>query len=107
MNHLHPDLLLGAHFSIAGGLHQAIEASDSYECNVLQMFTKNANSWRERNLSEADICKFKEVRTSSGIIRIAAHTSYLINIAGGDGKKVRLSCAALKQEIIRAASLSL
>jgi deoxyribonuclease IV len=107
LNHLTPDLLLGAHFSIAGGLHRAIEESDSYGCIVLQMFTKNANSWRERKLSEEDIRKFKDARKSFGIIKIAAHTSYLINIAGGNEKKVALSCDALKQEIIRCGQLGI
>ncbi|HIJ54932.1 MAG TPA: hypothetical protein HPQ03_02280 [Deltaproteobacteria bacterium] len=40
---MNPFPLLGAHFSIAKGLHNAIYDAVSYGCNTLQIFTKNAN----------------------------------------------------------------
>jgi deoxyribonuclease-4 len=101
------DLLLGAHFSIAGGLHHAIEESQSYQCTVLQMFTKNATTWRERLLSQKDIDKFKQARQASNIRFIAVHASYLINIAGGEEKKSFLSRNALKQELVRCGQLDI
>jgi deoxyribonuclease-4 len=101
------ELLLGAHFSIAGGLHRAIQEAQSYQCNVLQLFTKNATTWRERSLSEKDIYKFRQARELSGIRMVAAHTSYLINIAGGEGEKLSLSREALKQELIRCGQLGI
>jgi len=101
------NLLLGAHFSISGGLHRAIDEARFYGCNVLQMFTKNATTWRERILSETDIHKFNEARLSGGIQRIAAHASYLINIAGPQGKTSALSCKALTQELVRCDQLGI
>lgn len=101
------ELLLGAHFSISGGLHRAIEEAQSYKCNVLQLFTKNATTWRERALQEKDIHKFRQARALSGIRIMIAHTSYLINIAGGEGKKLSLSREALKQELIRCGQLGI
>jgi deoxyribonuclease IV len=100
-------LLLGAHFSIAGGLHHAILEARSYRCNALQLFTKNATTWRERMLSEGEIQKFKEVRNAAGILQTAAHSSYLINIAGGEEKKISLSRKALKQELVRCGQLDI
>ena len=102
-----PTLLLGAHFSIAKGLHQAILSADSYKCNTLQIFTKNAQTWKEKTLTEKEIKKFKHTKEQTGIHQIISHTSYLINIAGPDKKKAEMSCEALKQEFIRCRQLDI
>ena len=73
--------LLGAHFSIAKGLHNAVYEAYAYGCNTLQLFTKNANTWKERQLSQDEIDRFDQAREHTGITAIAAHTSYLINLA--------------------------
>src|SRR5438876_10516862 len=43
-------LLLGAHMSIGGGLHTAIERGCSINCTALQMFVKNNMQWFARPL---------------------------------------------------------
>ncbi len=96
-----PALILGAHFSIAGGLERAILEAASRQCNTLQLFTKNAMTWKEKPLTESAIQKFTEIKTKTGIDNIISHASYLINIAGPDPKKAAMSCSALKQEILR------
>ncbi|MBU0986144.1 MAG: deoxyribonuclease IV [Proteobacteria bacterium] len=100
-------LLLGAHFSIAKGLHAALYEAQAYGCNALQIFTKNANSWKERSLTTNDIEQFELAREKTGIMSIASHTSYLINLAGGDAKKHEMSCHALKQELVRSSMLGI
>ncbi len=100
-------LLMGAHFSIAKGLHKAITEADSYNCNALQIFTKNASTWKEKFLTENQINDFLKTKQKTGIDRIISHTSYLINIAGPDKKKSAMSCEALKQEIIRCGQLEI
>jgi deoxyribonuclease-4 len=99
--------LLGAHFSIAKGVQRSIEEAVSYGCNTLQMFTKNANTWKEREISGAEIELFQCSLKESGIARIASHTSYLVNLASPDPKKYAMSCEALKRELLRSASLSI
>ncbi len=99
--------LLGAHFSIAGGLHQALYKAVSYRCNTLQIFTKNANTWKERYLSQSDIDRFEKAKSETGLTQIASHTSYLINLATDEKKKHFLSYNALKQELIRSATLGI
>ncbi len=99
--------LLGAHLSIAGGLHRAIGSASALGCNVLQIFTKNASTWREKQLAENEIETFQKARKEAGISCVASHTSYLINIAGPDEKKSAMSFAALKQELIRCSQLGL
>jgi deoxyribonuclease-4 len=99
--------LLGAHFSIAKGLHNALREAVSYKCNTLQMFTKNATIWKERFLNDEEIKRFHQTAADSGIQKIASHTSYLINLAAVEKKKHAMACEALKQELIRSSQLSL
>jgi len=99
--------LLGAHFSISGGLHEALLEAKKYGCNALQMFTKNSRSWKERTVSDEEIELFKKTRQKTGIKYIASHTSYLINLAAPDSEKHLLSCRALEQELIRSSALSI
>lgn len=101
------NLILGAHFSIAKGLHDAVYQARSYGFNALQMFTKNATSWKERTVTQAEQELFEQVKTDTGIQSIATHTSYLINLASPDPKKHAMSYSALKQEIIRSSALKI
>jgi deoxyribonuclease IV len=97
--------IIGAHFSIAKGLHEALFTAKSYGCNAMQMFTKNATTWKERVVTEKEIELFEQAKRETGIDAIAAHSSYLINIASPDEKKHEMSVHALKQELIRSSAL--
>lgn len=108
MNSMNPtNLLLGAHFSIAKGLHDAVYQARSYGCNALQIFTKNATAWKERTITQDEQDRFEQARTETGIHAIASHTSYLINLASPDPKKHAMSCSALKQELMRSSALKI
>lgn len=98
-------VLLGAHFSIAGGLENALKDAMVYGCNTCQIFTKNANTWRERQLSAHEIERFIAAKKRSRVTKIASHTSYLINPATPDMAHHKKSCDALTQEIKRAHAL--
>jgi deoxyribonuclease-4 len=100
-------LIIGAHFSIAKGLHEALYTAKSYGCKALQMFTKNATTWKERTLTDKEIALFEKARKETGIDAIAAHASYLINIASPDRKKHARSARALEQEFMRSSDLKI
>ena len=99
--------LLGAHFSIAGGLDRALYTARDYGCTALQMFTKNASTWKERVLTRQDIEDFDRVRQETGIAAIASHTAYLINLGSPEKTKFEQSCTALKHELTRALQLGI
>ena len=99
--------LLGAHFSIAKGLHNALYEARAHGCNTLQIFTKNATTWKERTLRPNEIHQFEQVRAETGIATIASHASYLINLATVDKIKHAMSCRALKHELVRSAMLDI
>lgn len=107
MTNDHKQSLLGAHFSIAKGLHNALYEAKSYKCNTVQIFTKNANTWKERRLTQDEIDLFDQARTKTGISIIASHTSYLINLATYEKKKHAMSCMALKEELVRSSILNI
>jgi len=102
-----PSCLLGAHFSIAKGLDKALFEAKSYGCNTLQIFTKNANAWKERIVKQKEIETFKQAKLETGITEIASHSSYLINLATPEKKKHKMSCYSLSQELTRSSYLGI
>jgi len=99
--------LLGAHFSIAGGLENALREAAGYNCAACQIFTKNANAWRERAITQEEARLFSETRDAHGILYVAAHTSYLINLAAPESDISTKSRHALAREMERGAALGL
>lgn len=98
--------LLGAHISVAGGLHRAIERACALDCEVMQIFTRNPLQWKGRNLSAAEVDGFRRMLLSSGLKRVVSHASYLINLAGERDIRSR-SVAALGEEIDRCYQLGI
>lgn len=98
---------IGAHFSIAKGLHTALYDAKKYHCTAVQIFTKNALNWKERQILSGEIELFEQARASTGIRKIASHAPYLINLATREKKKYALSCSALENELIRSSLLGI
>lgn len=99
--------LLGAHVSVAGGLDKAFANGLSLGCTALQIFTKNANRWQARPISEAEAAAFRQVWQESGIGPVMAHDAYLINLASPKGGVWEKSKAALRDELYRCAQLGI
>src|SRR2546428_380110 len=72
---------LGAHQSIAGGLHRALERGGSIGCQAVQLFTRSARQWALRPLAEDEVRAFAAARAATGIRALLAHDSYLPNPA--------------------------
>ena len=51
---------LGAHVSVAGGLHNAIPAAIDIGADTFQMFSKNQRQWIAKPLTDEEITAFKE-----------------------------------------------
>jgi deoxyribonuclease-4 len=59
-----PFPLIGAHQSIAGGVHKAVERAASDGCDSLQLFTRSPRTWKDPPpLEERQIALFKEARS--------------------------------------------
>jgi deoxyribonuclease-4 len=98
---------LGAHMSIAGGLHLAIDRAVAAGCGVLQIFTRNSNQWKGKPVSEADANLFREKFAVSGLHEIISHDIYLINLAAPPGDTRDKSLAAFRDELETCARLGI
>lgn len=124
---------IGAHMSIAGGFHKAVERAAAVGCDCVQLFThspsqwaikavtpghekalqfgefltKNNNQWAAKPLSNQDLEDFKKCLKQTGIKHPVAHDSYLINLASPDDVLWKKSIDAFKHELERAEALEL
>ena len=99
--------ILGAHQSIAGGYYKAVEAAARTGCDCVQLFTKNNNQWRAKELTDDDAQRFQHALTRLGITHPIAHDSYLINLASPDKELWKKSVDAFVIELQRAERLGI
>jgi deoxyribonuclease IV len=100
-------VLLGAHMSIAGGMHSAIERACSIHCTAMQIFVKNNMQWFARPLTPEQIRGFLNHAQRCQIGAVFAHANYLINLAATNPQFHANSMRALAEELIRADQLEL
>ena len=98
---------LGAHMSIAGGYHKAVEAAAEYSMDVVQLFTKNNNQWAAKTITDGDCTLFKESLERTGVSRPLSHSSYLINLASPKDELWNKSIDSMVVEWQRAEQLGL
>jgi deoxyribonuclease-4 len=123
--------LFGAHLSIAGGLHRAVESAVALGMDCVQIFTHGPSQWvvlptepSRRRIGEAhqdglgkgwmakplpadQIFRFRSALRRSKLRFAVAHGSYLINLASPDAALYRRSIEAFVVELCRAESLGL
>ena len=85
----------GAHVSIRGTLHLAVDRAVAIGCECLQIFVGSPRQWREVHYSEHDFNLFVAKRRQAGLDPLVAHTAYLINLASADPQLQARSTAAL------------
>jgi deoxyribonuclease IV len=100
-------LRIGAHMSVAGGVSKAVDRAVAHGCEALQIFTKNANQWRNKPLDPAEIRRFRRRIDETGITPVVSHASYLINLATTFPALRQMSIEAFSDELDRAHSLGL
>ena len=99
--------LLGAHMSVAGGLHLAFSHLQQMQGQALQIFTRNQRQWQATPISEEENRLFSKAWQKAGNIPVAAHGSYLINLASPKKETAQKSIAALADELLRCATLGI
>ncbi|MDR7401714.1 MAG: deoxyribonuclease IV [Armatimonadota bacterium] len=85
----------GAHVSIRGALHLAVDRAVAIGCECLQIFTGSPRQWREVTYPERDLDLFVAKRRRAGLDPLVAHAAYLINLASDDPEVYRRSTASL------------
>ena len=100
-------LLIGAHTSTAGGVHNALIKGQGIGATTIQIFTSNQKQWMGRIFSEDDLAKWKEYLIATGITNIMSHDSYLINLGSNKNELLAKSRKAFREEIKRCLALDL
>jgi deoxyribonuclease-4 len=99
--------LLGAHMSVAGGFHLAVDAAAEHGMECVQIFTKNNNQWQARPMDPESIELFRRRIEETGIRRPCSHSSYLINLASPRDDLRQKSVEGMVIEMERAEFLGL
>ncbi|MGB6369582.1 MAG: deoxyribonuclease IV [Atribacterota bacterium] len=93
---------IGCHVSIAGGVDNSVIRAEELRCSTMQIFSKNASTWREKILKEDEVESFRENLKNSNINPVFIHTSYLVNLASPSDELYFKSINAFLEEMKRA-----
>jgi deoxyribonuclease IV len=88
-------MIAGAHVSVSGGIHTAIDRAEAIGADAVQVFTQSPRTWRPTNHDPANFERFKERRAEAGIESVVCHALYLVNLAAPDDAVYEKSVAAL------------
>jgi deoxyribonuclease-4 len=100
-------LLLGAHMSISGGVFNSLLFGEDLGCTTIQIFTKNNNQWKAKELTPEDVKKFFENQKKTNISPVVGHNGYLINLASPKEDIYNQSLESMLIELQRAELLAL
>ena len=92
---------LGAHMSILGGLHKALERGHSIGCETIQLFTRNNARWKAKARTPEELELYRDTLAQTGIDPVVAHAIYLINLAAPEKRVHDLSNDAFREELAR------
>lgn len=100
--------LLGAHESVAGGLHNVFSRAEDDGCDAVQIFTRSARRWKNPPLERDEIRQFEEAWIESSSVRaVVSHASYLVNLVSGTAGVRERSRRALGEELDRCHALGI
>jgi len=90
---------IGAHMSVAGGIHFAIDRAVKSGFNCLQIFTQSPRVWNSKQISEKDINLFIEKREQFKIKYVVVHAPYLPNLASPDKIALQKSSETILRDL--------
>lgn len=101
------ELLIGAHTSIAGGVHNALLEGASIGATTVQIFTSNQRQWKGKPISDAETDLWHKTLKETGLKKIMSHDSYLINLGSSDKEALHKSRKTFKEELDRCHKLKI
>ena len=93
---------IGCHISIVGGIDNSVKRAEELGCSTMQIFSKNASTWREKILKKDEVENFRGNLKNSNISPVFIHTPYLINLASPSDELYFKSISAFLEEMKRA-----
>lgn len=97
--------LIGAHVSVAGGLHNAFTYAQTIGANAIQIFTKSNRQWKSTPITEQAADEFVATWQQSPVQIVITHACYLINLGSSDPDIYTKSYNALVDELQRCNTL--
>jgi deoxyribonuclease-4 len=92
--------LIGPHLQLGQGLLKAAERAATIGATAVQVFTDNPVAWRRREDLPAELPEFRQRLAVAGIVSIAVHAPYLVNLCGADDEFWRRSVATMAHELV-------
>ena len=98
---------IGAHTSIAGGVHNAVEEQLEYGGTCGQIFTHSPQVWQDPNIGDEEAERFREAAADGDVGPWVIHSSYLVNLCTPKDDLRRKSIESMQAEVDAAERLSI
>ena len=100
-------MILGAHVSTAGGIHNAIKNGTDLHCDAIQIFLRNPNQWQGKSPTPAILEKFRAAWAGAALSDIVVHDIHLSNLASPKPEVLEKSNRAFREQMELAHVLNL
>lgn len=100
-------MILGAHVSTSGGLHNAIKNGDELHCDTIQIFLRNPNRWQAKPPTPTVMEKFCDAWAASPIGDVIVHDIHLSNLASPKADVLQKSRQQFQEQMELAQALDL
>jgi deoxyribonuclease-4 len=98
---------VGAHTSIAGGVHNAVTEQVDLEGNCGQIFTHSPQVWRDPDLDDDETAEFRDLSAEHDVGPWVIHASYLVNLATPKDDLREKSITSMQREVDAADALGI
>ena len=98
---------IGAHTSIAGGVHNAVEEQLDSDGTCGQIFTHSPQVWQDPDIGEGEAERFREAAAEGDVGPWVIHSSYLVNLCTPKDDLRQKSIDSMQAEVDAAAKLSI
>ncbi len=102
-----PKLAVGFHVSTSQSIDLANDRAKEIGCTAFQIFTRNPQGWKYKELDEGKVKEFKRKFKRFGFKTSVAHMPYLPNIASPEKSLYRQSVESLTAELERCSELGI
>ncbi|WP_254546306.1 deoxyribonuclease IV [Halomarina pelagica] len=100
-------LRVGAHVSVAGGVHNAVENEVAVGGNCGQIFTHSPQVWQDPNIDDEEAAEFREGTAAHLDGPWVIHSSYLVNLCTPKDDLRAKSIASMQREVDAAEKLDI
>jgi len=100
-------LRVGAHTSIAGGVHNAVEEQLEYSGNCGQIFSHSPQVWQDPNIEPENADHFRSVSEDNDVGPWVIHSSYLVNLCTPKDDLREKSIDSMQKEVEAADTLDI